>query len=76
MTRGGSLAEPIMVIQRRPANPKGKSATVAKRRTANLTPEIEGRLKELAAKTRLTVPALLRLAVDDLLARFDRDGHL
>jgi predicted transcriptional regulator len=49
---------------------------VQKRRTANLTPEIESRLEEVATKTGMTVPALFRRAVDDLLARYDKDGHL
>lgn len=61
---------------RRAASPRRKGATVPKRRTANLTPELEERLKDLSRKTDLTVPALLRRAVKDLLARYDKDGHL
>ena len=62
--------------ERRAVSPKKKGVTVAKRRTVNLTLELEERLEDLSTKTEMTVPALLRRAVKDLLARYDRDGHI
>jgi predicted transcriptional regulator len=57
--------------QRQAKKPKFRS-----RVTANLAPDIERELDEVARKTGLTVPALIRRAVDELLARYRQKRHL
>jgi predicted transcriptional regulator len=56
--------------ERQPEQRLAKKPKFRSRVTANLAPDIERELDEVARKTGLTVPALIRRAVDELLARY------
>ncbi|MEA3071902.1 MAG: Ribbon-helix-helix domain [Alphaproteobacteria bacterium] len=62
--------------ERQPEQRLAKKPKFRSRVTANLAPDIERELDEVARKTGLTVPALIRRAVDELLARYRKKRHL